>query len=147
MPSKAQDLIENAMSVIESWHGVVVKVTDGVNTSDAFVAVLKISPDESIDHKTGFPVQLSQRSYKFSESDLVLNSAEVQPRSGWHVIEYEYDSDDSVQDQATAFNDGTIAMTEHGRYEIHSPGSGKPAVELCSGGYRWLVRTSEVTIS
>jgi len=109
-----------AMPIFESWFGVTVSLTVGLNTTDTFTAIGSDREYESVELETGLPIKIVSRDWKLPAALLVIDSATVVPKAGNVITE---GSDE---------------------YEI-VPIAGRPAVELQEGEYRYLVHSQRIT--
>ena len=121
MPSQHESMVDVSGTPLLDWqYGVSVTLSRGNDSTAAFTARRNDLVYESVGADFGLQIKVTMRDYLLPTEKVVLNANELEPRVG-----------DRVTEGSEVFEIAPIDET-------------RPAVELQSGGFDWLVHTKKV---
>lgn len=123
MPTRFQQRFQShALPVLNREFSSQVQLRNGSDLSAAFTAIYRDQVYEVAGAEVGLFIKEVRRDFRFLVADSVIDSVAVEPARGMYVVD------------------------DEGReWEILPPDSSTAEVEVLPGGYRYLVRTKEVT--
>jgi hypothetical protein len=110
----------HALPVHNRETGVLITLSTGVISTGEFTARREIATHLVMGQEFGLEVRVSMRDYRIKATDLVVDGATIEPRTGYTITE-----------GAEVF-------------EILPPDDNTPSCERTAGGLEWLVHTKRI---